>query len=60
MNEEVSKIQARERGRQRVKKRSKHEKDKWNQNEEQNYGKLNLQPYVCFWINNNHFSIQDA
>ena len=60
VNEEVSKIQVRERGRQRAKKRSNNEKDKWNQNEEQNYGKLNLQPCVCLWINNNHFSIQDA
>lgn len=38
VNEEVSKIQVRERGRQRVKKRSKNEKDKWNQNEEKIMG----------------------
>ena len=38
VNEEVSKIQARERGRQRVKKRSKHKKEKRNQNEEKIMG----------------------
>ena len=60
MNEEVSKTQTREKGRQRVKKRNKRDKDKRIQNKEKNYGKLNLQPCVCLWINNNHFSIQDT
>ena len=38
VNEEVSKIQVRERRRQRVKKRSKHKKEKRNQNEEKIMG----------------------